>query len=348
MNKGGIGIHLDTSLGTHDQPPPSKDAVINFVELILAQAEAAEKAGFEYIGVSDRHARTEVYFPSHLILCALIAARTSRPTIGTWCTVMTLHNPYQFAEDTAMIDLISRGRFIPTLAVGYHDDYWRSFGVSKKWRGKRFEEQLKILRLAWSGEKFSFEGEFYNFEDAFLSPKPYQEPHPPIWIGAQHDVAIERAGREGDAWGVDPFPLELELWKRQVNIYKDAAAKAGKEPYIIMMRDGFVAPTRQQAYEIYGEYILSELKFYFRHGILSHHPEFQSETDLTLDRVRDHLVLGSPQDCIESLEKFREQYDADSIILRLRPPRGPSHERMLDCMQLFGEEVIPHFRGTQA
>ncbi len=343
MRKGGIGIHLDTNYGAYNQPSPSTDAVVKFIECLLDQGEAADKAGFDYIGVSDRHARSEVYFPSHLILCALLAQRTTRATIGTWCSVLTLYNPYQYAEETAMIDLISGGRFIPTVGIGYHDDYWRSFGIAKKGRGKRFEEALKILKLAWTEEAFSFHGDFFEYDNAILSPKPYQKPHPPIWIGAQFEKAIQRAGREGDAWGVDPFPLETELWKRQVNVYKEAAVKAGRDPYIVLMRDGFVAPTRDEAYATYGEYVLSELRFYYRHGILSHHPDFQSESDLTLDRVKDHLVLGTPQDCIERLEMYREEYEVDSIIMRVRPPLGPSHEKMLECIQLFGEEVIPRF-----
>ncbi len=343
MRKGQIGIHLDTHNGPYNQPPPTRETVLDFTDTLMREVDTAEKAGFAYIGVSDRHARTETHFPSHLILCALLAARTQRATIGTWCTVLTLHNPYQYAEDTAMIDLLSKGRFIPTVGVGYHDDYWRGFGIPKQGRDRRFDEALQVLKLAWTEETFSFQGKYFTYDEARLTPKPYQQPRPPIWIGAQFEKSIARAGREGDAWGVDPFPLQPELWKRQVDIYKEAAIKAGREPYIVLMRDGFVAPTREEAYQTYGQYVLSELLFYYHQGILSHHPDFRSESDFTIDRIKNHLILGSPQDCIESLEKYRTEYEADSFILRFRTPLGPAHDTVLDCLRLFGEEVLPHF-----
>jgi alkanesulfonate monooxygenase SsuD/methylene tetrahydromethanopterin reductase-like flavin-dependent oxidoreductase (luciferase family) len=88
---------------------------------------------------------------------------------------------------------------------------------------------------------------------------------------------------------------------------------------------------------------VTELLFYFRHGILTHHSDFCSEADFTVANCFRHTVAGSPQECIDQLALYDSEYDVDYVIMRFRLPAGPERERVLDCLRLFGEEVLPQF-----
>ena len=201
------------------------------------------------------------------------------------------------------------------------------------------------MKLAWSQEHFSYHGQVFNYDDVRVTPKPVQQPAPELWLGGMFPYTTERAGRCSDAWCSDPFPLEKETWKSRVNIYKEAAAKAGNASQVVLMRDGWVAPTRAEAEQTFGQIYVDETLFYFRHGIMNHHPDFRAESDFSVDSCFRHAVAGTPQDCVEQLEMYEKEYDVDYVIMRFRLPGGPERERVLDCIKLFGEEVLPKFHG---
>ena len=89
--------------------------------------------------------------------------------------------------------------------------------------------------------------------------------------------------------------------------------------------------------------VRQEYLFYFRYGILTHHPDFKTEADFTADRIRPHIVAGSPEDCIRQLEMYHKEFAADYIVLRMRLPFGPAKPAVLRSLELFGKEVMPHF-----
>jgi alkanesulfonate monooxygenase SsuD/methylene tetrahydromethanopterin reductase-like flavin-dependent oxidoreductase (luciferase family) len=255
-----FGYMPDTHGGPYDQPEPGPEQSANFAAQLLSEAEKAEGAGFDGVFVPERHARTECMFPSPLPLLAAIAARTQRVKIGTDILMPPLYNPVDLAQSTALIDVLSRGRLI--LGVGYHPRYFAHFGVPIKQREGRFEESLEILKKAWTTPgPFAHHGKYYDYEAIHLTPKPYQRPGPPIWIGAFGPKSIARAGRLADAWTMAPFFDRIEDIKAQVSIYRDAAAKAGRAPHIALLRDGWLANTREEAEQTFGKLWLEECKF---------------------------------------------------------------------------------------
>ena len=211
-----------------------------------------------------------------------VAARTTRIRLGTYILILPLYDPVHIAEQMAMLDLMSKGRLICGLASGYHPDYHNAFAIPMKGGRQRFEEGLEVMMRAWTQESFSFHGQVFNYDNVRLTPKPLQQPHPELWLGGMFPYTIQRAGRSGDAWCSDPFPLQKETWKAQVAMYREAAAKAGRTSQVVLMRDGWVAPTRAEAERTFGDIYVQELLFYHRYGILTHHPDFRSEADFTI------------------------------------------------------------------
>lgn len=339
-----FGYMPDTHGGPYNRPRPTREEVSEFLDQLYRESELAEELGFDSLQVPERHGRTETLLPSPLLLLSALAARTSRIRLGTYILLLPLYDPMHIAEQFAVLDQLSRGRTIFGVASGYHSGYMQMFNVPYKERGARFEESFEVITRAWTGEKFTHRGRFYQYQDVQLTPLPYQQPYPEIWVGGMFPRTIARAGRLGDAWCSDPFPLDPKVWHEQVQLYRQSAAENDRSSKVVLMRDAWVAPSRQQADETFLAVAVQEWLFYFRWGILTHHPEFQSESDFTLDRARKHFVCGTQQDCIRQLEMYKQDFDVDYMVLRFRLPLGPPRPKVLEALELFGKEVLPHFR----
>lgn len=101
------------------------------------------------------------------------------------------------AEEVAMIDNLSEGRFVYVPAIGYHPEYWQYFGANENEKLGRFIDGVEVIKEAWASsndDPFTFDSKYHQFEEVFQTPDPYQEPRPPIWTGGQAEPAIERAG----------------------------------------------------------------------------------------------------------------------------------------------------------
>jgi len=344
-----FGYMPDTHGGPYGQPEPSPERSADFAAQLLDEAEQAERYGFDAVFVPERHARTECMFPSPLPLMAAIAARTSRVKIGTDIMMPPLYNPVHLAQSAALIDVLSRGRLILGVGVGYHPDYFAHFGVPMKQREGRFEETLEILQKAWTTTgPFAHHGKYFNFDAIHVTPKPFQQPRPPIWIGAFAPKSVARAGRLADGWSMAPFLDPIESIKAQVSIYRDAAAKAGKKPYISMFRDGWLASSKEEAERIFGQFWIEEWKFYTKWGMLDGAKGRAGDDYYSMNKLRayGYPIMGNVSDWLEALDRWdRVVGGIDSFVIRVRVPCGPSKEKVMECIQRLGEEVLPRFRN---
>ncbi|CAB5035853.1 MAG: LLM class flavin-dependent oxidoreductase [Actinobacteria bacterium] len=336
-----IGLAMDLNTNGYNPPMPSPQAAADAMDAMIEECIIAERAGFHGIQVPDRHGRTETILPGPEQLLTILARETERVAIGSFTFVATLFHPMKSAEQFAVIDNLSRGRLFTTLSRGYHTGYWKQFGIPQERLLGRFKESLRIWELAFTGERFSFDGEFWQVEDGILAPGPFQEGGWPIWGGGQAtDVAIQRCAEYGTSWTCDPFPLRKDVWDRQVQTYRDRAEELGKKPFVVLMRDGWVGDSFEDATRTVGSYFQEEMRFYFRNGIFSHHPEFQSEADITPERHGRHMIMGSPSQCIEQLEMYAEDYGVDYFTIQFRVAGGPPMEMVREQIQRFGEEVV--------
>jgi alkanesulfonate monooxygenase SsuD/methylene tetrahydromethanopterin reductase-like flavin-dependent oxidoreductase (luciferase family) len=344
-----FGYMPDTHGGPYEQPEPTPERSADFAAQLLDEAVQAERYGFDAVFVPERHARTECMFPSPIPLMAAIAARTSRVKIGTDIMMPPLYNPVHLAQATALIDVLSRGRLILGVGVGYHQDYFKHFGVAIKQREGRFEETLEILQKAWTTVgPFAHHGKYFNFEAIHVTPKPFQKPRPPIWIGAFGPKSVARAGRLADGWTMAPFLDPVESIKSQVSIYREAAAKAGRKPYISMFRDGWLASSKEEAERTFGPLWIEEWKFYTKWGMLDGGPGADPASYFSMDKLRayGYPIMGNAADWLESLDRWdRLVGGIDSFVLRMRVPMGPAKEKVMECIQRVGEEVLPKFRN---
>ena len=337
-----VGYMIDTSCGLATVSYPGKEVAQNFARDAVSEAVTAETAGFDGVFVPGRHARGGALLPSPLPFLAAISTVTSRIRLGTYVIVLPYYDPRKVAEEVAMLDLLSGGRI--TLGVGrggsWETDILRSSGVEPSMRTARFAEGVAAIRQFWRGEPVTTTAAGLNYASASIFPQPIQDPCP-IWIGALADPAILRAAELGDAWAVDPFPIEPETWKRRVAMYRDAAAKAGKEPKIVLMRDAFLADTRAEAERIYGKVVAEEYRQYWDWGLFADVPGFASRDDVVVGNLTPHMAIGTAQDCIEDLERCATEYEVDYLVLCSRRPAGPPSAAVQESIRGFGTDVLP-------
>jgi alkanesulfonate monooxygenase SsuD/methylene tetrahydromethanopterin reductase-like flavin-dependent oxidoreductase (luciferase family) len=321
---------------------PRRDDARATLEALIDEAQIAEAAGFHSVVAPHRHGRTENYFPGPLQLLTVLARETDRVALGTFSLITTLVHPMSVAEQASIIDNLSGGRLFLTLGRGFNPEYWNYFGAPQDRLLGRHLEAVRLIKQAYEGERFTFDGEFYDVVDSVLTPQPFQTDGIPIWAGGDSDPAVRRAADWGVAWASSPFPLNQERWDDLVGTYRAKTEAKGAKPFVVLCRDGWVAQTNGEAGRTFGEHYVADMRYYHRQGILQN-PDYPTPESVTVDSIRDHVVMGDPARCIEQLEMFEANFGVDYFVLRCRMPTGPSLEANREQIQMMGEEVVSYF-----
>lgn len=346
----------DTHFGVYDQAVPTAREASEAFQQLIREAELAEAVGFDGIFLPERHMRPETFAPSPLTVAAAIAARTRRIKIATTVMLPPLYNPMHLAEQISMVDNLSQGRFIFGAAVGYHRDYHRMFGVPWEKRGNRFEEAMDVIVKAISGERFTFHGEYYHFEDVFLTPLPFQRPRPPIWIGAYADKAVDRA-LDYEGWVLWNLPEwdEAEAWVKGI---RQRVAQRGKENWsLVMNQDGWIGDDPDAVRARHAPRWVREAQFYADQGTTGADIEprgdiFESEgfRGALRDFESRQMHFGTPESWRARIGEITTRFAPDWLNIRTRGPRAesgpeyPTYDESLECIERFGVEVIRVFQ----
>ena len=322
--------------------PPRGEHLDRCIDEVIAEAQLAESVGFDSCFFGEHHQDKDGFLPSPLIVATAVAARTRTLRVGTSVILLPLHHPVRLAEDVITLDLVSKGRLVVGVGIGYQPADFDAYAVPMDERRARFEESFEILRLAFAGESFSFRGKHYAFDDVRITPRPYQTSGPPLWIGASVPAAARRAGRIADGFVGTPS-TGMENARSLATIYKDAAKEAGRPAQVVQMRDAWVARSRAEADQVYGPHVMTAYKYYWDNKLA----EFRSipaGTPFTLEHLApDRLILGDPETCVREFKRWREATGAEYFLLRLRHAHsgGPPHEQIMETIRLFGERVLP-------
>jgi alkanesulfonate monooxygenase SsuD/methylene tetrahydromethanopterin reductase-like flavin-dependent oxidoreductase (luciferase family) len=173
--------------------PPGGEHLDRCIDEVIAEAQLAEDSGFEACFFGEHHQDKDGFLPSPLIVATAVAAQTRRLQVGTSVILLPLHHPVHVAEDVITLDLVSKGRVILGVGIGYQAADFQAFAVPMEHRVALFEEGVEIIRRCWSGAPFSFAGAHYHLDNVHIRPRPYQTPSPPLWIGASVPAAARRA-----------------------------------------------------------------------------------------------------------------------------------------------------------
>lgn len=321
---------------------PRDDNVADHFEEMLGQARRAEALGYHSITKGSHYSTHPLQDLQQIPFLARVAAEAPSLRLNTGVLLLPLHKPLDVAEQLGTLDIMTKGKLIFGCAVGYRDIEFEAFGTSRKDRGKRFEENLIAVKRLWTEDTVTMKGSHFNLIDAGCSARPVQKPHPPIWIGGSADVVIRRAARLGSCWYIGPND-RLDAVADQVETYKRALDDAGK-PFpdeFPFRREVFVAPTREEAYRLAKEPIMTKYRAYHAWGLGRSRPGEEDELGQPFeDLLKDRFFIGSPDDVAEQIIKFHKRVGMNHVVMSMHWP-GLDVARSVEAMELFAEEVFP-------
>jgi alkanesulfonate monooxygenase SsuD/methylene tetrahydromethanopterin reductase-like flavin-dependent oxidoreductase (luciferase family) len=229
----------------------------------LDMVRLADRLGFDSVTKTAHYSAHPFQMLQMVPMLARFTAEAPRLRLNAGVLLLPLYSPLHVAEEFATLDVLSGGKIILGVGLGYRDVEFKAFGMPRQQRARRFEANLIAIRRLWSEDKVSMRTPYFELDDASCLPKPLQRPHPPIWIGANADPAVERAARLGDCWYIGPG-VERATVERQMELYRRALDAAGK-PFpteLPMRREVFVARTRADAIRLCAPYLGAKYKAY--------------------------------------------------------------------------------------
>jgi alkanesulfonate monooxygenase SsuD/methylene tetrahydromethanopterin reductase-like flavin-dependent oxidoreductase (luciferase family) len=346
----------------------------------LAVWEEMDRLGFDGVGLNEHHATPHGLMNSPNMMAVAGAQRTKKLKFFMLGNLLPLHNPLRIAEELAMADCISRGRIMAGFARGVPREY-KVYDVPMADSRARFDEALAVILRAWQEDVFSHEGKFWRFKDIGIWPRPYQRPHPPVWIpftGSKETIECAAAGNFGAAIH-HPHRGVIE---DMVAHFGKMLAKSGHRinpDQICLMTEAWVAESGAKALDEYASYFL-----YFN-NVLWHHggnppgqkanpvaagyvksssydyvrPENASEAIIDREKARmlnrpdveakvasGELAFGNAREVTERLIEHAEAVGANKLLINVNFGAMPN-DLFMEQVRRFGREVLPKLQAHQ-
>jgi alkanesulfonate monooxygenase SsuD/methylene tetrahydromethanopterin reductase-like flavin-dependent oxidoreductase (luciferase family) len=307
---------------------------------VIDQVVRAEELGWDDAWLSEHHFIDDGYLPSCLPVAAAIAAKTHRIRIGTAVAQLPLHDPVRFAEDAAVVDVISRGRLDLGVGLGYRPEEYEGFEVDWRSRVGRFEEAVAILRTLFAGGALDFAGQHYRLRCDGIRPLPVQRPLR-ILIGGISDAALRRAARLADGVVVNG----THDGGAGIRVYREELEKLGRNPdecevvyfeqWLVVARDPEVR-LREAAAHI--DYQMT------RYGAWARGEDAAGPGGLGPEELRGLGVrFVRPEEAREYIDGVVAHHAIDRWISWTVPPGLPI-EWSDEHVELMAREVLPAFR----
>jgi alkanesulfonate monooxygenase SsuD/methylene tetrahydromethanopterin reductase-like flavin-dependent oxidoreductase (luciferase family) len=326
------------------QFPPGDDMQARFAEL-CEQARLANALGFASITKGMHYSAAPWRDLQQFPFLARIMAEAPDLRLNFGLVLLSLHKPLDVAEQIATVDVMSGGKVIFGVALGYRDVEYLAFGTTQKERVRRFEENLAAIKRLWTEDTVDMVGSHFTLEGASVGTKPVQKPHPPVWIGANADPAIRRAARLGDCWYVNPHN-RIDTIVRQCEVYKRALDECGK-PFpaeFPARREVFVARSRAEAIRLCAPHLSAKYAAYNAWGQGQAMPDDDNDLGAEFDDLtRDRFLLGSPDEVAGQMLALQKATGINHLIMSIQWP-GMPQSLVLDEMHMLAEEVFPRVR----
>ena len=310
----------------------------------LEQFRAARDAGFDTYCWAHHYLIDPFQHFQPFPVLARLAGEAGDMELATSVLLLPLLNPVDVAEQVATLDQISEGRFILGLGLGYRPEECEAFGTRMSQRGDRHGEALSLMKRLWTEDEVTHHGRYYHVSNARPTARPYQKPYPKIWEAAMSDPAVRRVGREGHIIYIGPAQ-PYETIRHQIDLYH-RTLQENSHPIpdeMVLVREFFCAGSREEALDRARQGFERKYKEYAAHGLQGDDPELTQKVTGGLEGLMDDtFIIGSPQECLEQIARYRELGFTD-IALRLFYPEMPQQD-VLEHIELVGKEVIPALR----
>jgi alkanesulfonate monooxygenase SsuD/methylene tetrahydromethanopterin reductase-like flavin-dependent oxidoreductase (luciferase family) len=335
---------------SHD---PSEDHQV--IENTLREVELAEAIGLDAVWLTEHHFDGAVAYADPLVFGAAVAMRTRRVRIGFAVVEMALHHPMRLAVQTSLLDNLSRGRLIVGTGRGsaYNEFEYLGFGTTMDEGRQKMAEAEDLLVKAWTGVDVEHKGKYWSLSFPRLRPPPYQKPHPPLvraCIGEASMIEMASIGRPV-LIGVQT----LDTLRQRLHRYEDTMVQAGFEKEAVenvldqtwAQRALYVADSDEEALDVatkalkrYRHHLDEARRRYNPGGLPPRRPEAPPSPN---EMVEHAFLAGTPKRVAEQVAALREA-GVRNVLLNVNVGQMPP-EQVEHSMKLFGEKVLPMFRG---
>jgi alkanesulfonate monooxygenase SsuD/methylene tetrahydromethanopterin reductase-like flavin-dependent oxidoreductase (luciferase family) len=319
---------------------------------ILAQIELGDALGFDTAWLGELH-----FFPnisclaSPLMILAAAAQRTARIHLGTAVTLLPLHNPVKMAEDAATLDVLSGGRLEFGVGRGATPIFFAGYNVPPEESRERFEESLAVIRQAWTSERLSYQGKYFQVQDLLLTPKPVQKPYPPIRIAANSPETFATAGRLGLPIFAAPLINPPDKLREYLGVHRESLP-AGAKQDVALAFPVHVAESRAQARQECEPSLMhflntaTELIKPLADSPIKSYEAYQQLQDrvkqITFESIdMDFGVFGGPDYCVERIRILQQEFQMTEFICYFNQGGLIDHGTVRRSMELFARAVIP-------
>jgi alkanesulfonate monooxygenase SsuD/methylene tetrahydromethanopterin reductase-like flavin-dependent oxidoreductase (luciferase family) len=344
-----VGIFIEESRDGVDEAEAFQEA--------FDLAESAEAWGLDGVWLGEVHFNTtRSVMSATVVVASAIAARTRRIRVGTAVQVLPLGNPVRMAEDAATVDQISQGRFDFGIGRSGSPRAYDAFGIPYGESPARLAEALEIILKAWTGERFTYHGTFYRVENAAISPRPVQRPHPPVRQAVSTDETFAHAGAQGMPIFVGLRAASgLEDLRNQLKLYRDAWQKAGRPGNgDVCLRIPVYASTNERA--AVEEPRATLISFAKRQAEIARSAvgragagpadrmgaRAERFANLSYDDIlKTRAACGTPARLIDQLGELRDELGLNGLIVEPNAGGLLSMDQEKRSLELFAKEVAP-------
>lgn len=315
--------------------------------------DAAEAWGLDCAWLAEFHFNPgRSVLSSPMLTATAIASRTRRLRVGSAVYVLPLANsPLRIAEEVATLDQISGGRFDFGVGRSGFKGSYRSYGVDYDESQARFDEALAILRRAWAGGKFSYDGKYYSVTEAEVVPTPVQKPHPPLRMAATSAATFEKVAREGLPVFVglrgDGLSFLAESLGHYRRVWKESGHPGAGSVYLRVPayvgtdeRDGYDTPRASIEY-----YFARQARQLRAQGVSGREGIAQALDALDYDEIRaSRVAFGSSAAVVDRFKEWQEVLGIDGVVLELNAGGMLGEEAVKASLDRICHEVMPAFR----
>lgn len=311
----------------------------------LRLASEAERLGFSTIWTTEHHFVDDGYMPSLMVVSSAIAAVTERIEIGSGVLLAPLHHPLRLAEDAATVDLISSGRLLLGLGLGWSEVEFDALGAEMSRRGATMEEILQILPKAWSGEPFRHSGKVFQYPELAVRPTPNRRI--PMLIGGSAEPAIRRAARLADGIFANA-PIEKLL--QQIGWAREELERVGRDPsefrvvhYSVLLPGDSEELAWEEGLPHVWQMMWKYSDMEASAGRPGPPPEAAPLSEGTRDALRQRSVIsGTGPQIVERLLEIRERAGVDVEFTARSYFSTMPYDQQVELMERLATDVAPH------
>lgn len=319
-----VGMFINTQF-------PEGDPVAARVPELVEQVRVARQSGFRSLLFPHHYLTEPLQMLQITPIMAYLLPEAKGMTIGGNILLLPLLNPVHVAEEAATLDVLSEGKFILGVGLGYREGEFEAFGISLKERATRFSESIALMRQLWAGGKTTFKGRFYSVTDHGISLRPHRPGGPPVWVAGLVEAAVKRAARIGDAWLI-ANATTLGATVPLMKVYRETLASLGKQvDEFPIARECYVGSSHKTAMDECRAALEYKYNSYAAWGMESPTAHMTFE-----EMARDRFIIGDKVSVKEEIARWQETLGVNHFVMRVQWP-GLPQERVLNSIRRLGE-----------